>query len=348
MRARLRWTLALTALALPALTIAATALLWRDALPDRIATHWSDLGAADGAAPTIVVFVIVLGVAAAAAITGTVIVIASRLTARGTQVSMFWLGMPAALAAACWLVPTWLTLRAGSADDAVLGVWIIPLLLCILYGVVPYALAPRQGVSEAPAAQTMFLAPSEVGAWSHTLTANIFVYATIVVAAIAVVVIVPLVISGSLASAWLAPVILLAATVVLASFIRIRVSADWRGLRVVSVLLRIPLKRIPLDRIRRAEAAQLNPGEWGGWGYRIMPGRSALVLRSGPGLVVTTKDGTQFAISLADAENPARLLNTLRGQESAAASPVGGHLFAGVAQEFSDTNVDQAKRADDA
>jgi hypothetical protein len=83
----------------------------------------------------------------------------------------------------------------------------------------------------------------------------------------------------------------------------------------VSLLLHIPLKRIPLDRIRRAEAAHLTPGEWGGWGYRIMPGRSALVLRSGPGLVVTSVDGTQFAISLADAESPARLLNTLRGRE---------------------------------
>ncbi|UIN31909.1 hypothetical protein [Microbacterium binotii] len=320
MRARRRWALALTALALPALAIAGTALLWREVLPERIATHWSDFGAADGDAPTIVVFVIVLGVAAAAAITGTVLVTAARLTARTTQASMFWLGMPAALAAACWLVPAWLTLRAGSAEDAVLGVWIIPLLLCILYGFVPYALAPRPGATEEPASQTMPLAPSEVGAWSRTLTANIFVYATIVVAAIAVVVILPLAISGSLASAWLAPVILLVATVVLASFIRIRVSADWRGLRVVSLLLRIPLKRVPLDRIRRAEAAQLNPGEWGGWGYRIMPGRSALVLRSGPGLVITSVDGTQFAISLADADDPARLLNTLRGQEVGADS----------------------------
>lgn len=320
MRARLRWTLALTALAVPTLVIAGTALLWREVLPERIATHWSDLGAADGDAPTIAVFVIVLGVAATAAITGTVLVTASRLTARTTQASMFWLGMPAALAAACWLAPAWLTLRAGSADDAVLGAWIIPLVLCLLYGVVPYAVAPRPGTSEALATQTMPLAPGEVGAWSRTLTANIFVYATIVVAAIAVVVILPLALSGSLASAWLAPVILLVATVVLASFIRIRVSADWRGLRVVSLLLRIPLKRIPLDRIRRAEAAQLNPGEWGGWGYRFMPGRTALVLRSGPGLVVTSVDGTQFAISLADADDPARLLNTLRGQEVGADS----------------------------
>lgn len=315
MTARLRWTSALTAMWIPAVAIAATGLLWRDVLPERIASHWSDLGAADGDAPTVVVLVVALIVAGGAAIAATAIVTLGRRNVRTTQASMFWLGVPAALAAACWLVPAWLTLRAGSAEDAVLGIWIIPLLLCILYGVVPYALAPRPGAIDAPVAQTMPLAPSEVGAWSRTLTANIFVYATIVVAAIAVVVIVPLVSSGSLGFAWLAPVILLVATVMLASFIRIRVSADWRGLRVVSLLLRIPLKRVPLDRIRRAEAAQLNPGEWGGWGYRIMPGRSALVLRSGPGLIVTSVDGTQFAISLADADNPARLLNTLRGQQ---------------------------------
>jgi hypothetical protein len=300
---------------IPAVAIAATGILWRDVLPERVASHWSDLGAADGDAPAVVVLVVALVVAAAAAIAATVVVTLGRLTVRTSQVSMFWLGVPAALAAACWLVPAWLTLRAGSAEDAVLGVWVILLLLCTFYGVVPYALAPRPGATEPPAMQTMSLAPSEVGAWSHTLTANIFVYVTIVVAAIAVVVTVPLVSSGALGSAWLAPVILLGATVVLASFIRIRVSADWRGLRVVSLLLHIPLKRIPLERIRRAEAAHLTPGEWGGWGYRIMPGRSALVLRSGPGLVVTSVDGTQFAISLADAESPARLLNTLRGRE---------------------------------
>lgn len=320
MRARLHWALALSALSLPAFAIAGTALLWRDALPDRIATHWSDLGAADGDAPTVIVFAVALVVAVAAAIAAVVLVSLARLTRRSRHASMFWLGIPAGLAAACWLVPAALTLRAGSADQAVLGVWIIPLLLCILYGAVPYALAPGPAAPEGATSETIPVGSSEVVAWSHTLTASIFVYATIVVSAIAAIVTILLLSSGALGSTWAAPAILLGAAALLASFIRIRVSADWRGLRVVSLLLRIPLKRIPLGRIRRAEAAHLEPGEWGGWGYRIMPGRSALVLRSGPGLVITSVDGTQFAITLADAESPARLLNTLRAQETAEAT----------------------------
>ena len=47
-------------------------------------------------------------------------------------------------------------------------------------------------------------------------------------------------------------------------------------------------------------------------GYRIMPGRSALILRKGPGLIVTTTNQKQFAISLDDPETPAALLATLR------------------------------------
>ena len=51
--------------------------------------------------------------------------------------------------------------------------------------------------------------------------------------------------------------------------------------------------------------------DWGGWGYRIMPDRSAVVLRSGPGLVVTSTSGKQFAITIDDPEEPAALLQAL-------------------------------------
>ena len=104
----------------------------------------------------------------------------------------------------------------------------------------------------------------------------------------------------------------------IASFIRLRVTADWRGLRVVSAVFRIPLKRIRLDAMDVIEAAELRPAEWGGWGYRIMPGRSALILRTGPGLIVTTTNQKQFAVSLDDPETPAALLATLRDDNPAA------------------------------
>jgi hypothetical protein len=43
--------------------------------------------------------------------------------------------------------------------------------------------------------------------------------------------------------------------------------------------------------------------QWGGWGYRWMPGAkaSAAVLRKGPGIVLTFADGRRFAVSVDDA-----------------------------------------------
>ena len=100
--------------------------------------------------------------------------------------------------------------------------------------------------------------------------------------------------------------------VVLASLSRYRVTADWRGLRVVSSLFHIPLKRLRLENIRAVDAANLFPKEWGGWGYRITPGRSAMILRKGPGLIVTLANAKQFAVTVDGPEVPAALLATLR------------------------------------
>lgn len=49
-----------------------------------------------------------------------------------------------------------------------------------------------------------------------------------------------------------------------------------------------------------------------GWlGYRVAPGRSALVLHAGPGLVIERRNGNLFAVTLTDPETPAGLLTAL-------------------------------------
>ncbi|ONH31563.1 hypothetical protein BL254_22905 [Protofrankia sp. BMG5.30] len=178
-----------------------------------------------------------------------------------------------------------------------------------------------------PAASTTSMLPlreTEVGAWSRIITANIFIWATLVVVALSTAVYVPITFSGDIGSGVFGLVIIVVVAVPLASFIRLRITVDWRGLRIVSLLLHIPLKRIPLNKIRAVETMEIRPSEWGCWGYRIMPGRSALVLRAGPGMVVTNIDGKQFAITLDDPETPAALLNTLGSQPSDVTASLGG------------------------
>ena len=119
-------------------------------------------------------------------------------------------------------------------------------------------------------------------------------------------------VSGDTGPAIAMAIVLGASAVVMLGFTRLRVTADRRGLRVVSRVFGIPLRRIPLASMASVSTAALRPSEWGGWGYRMSPGRSALILRAGPGLVVTTAHGSEFAISLSDPETPAALLETLR------------------------------------
>ena len=65
----------------------------------------------------------------------------------------------------------------------------------------------------------------------------------------------------------------------------------------------------PNDRHRTKR--NIVPMEWGGWGYRVLPGRSAIVVAGGPGIVVQRTNGTLFAVTLPEPELPAALLTTL-------------------------------------
>jgi len=97
---------------------------------------------------------------------------------------------------------------------------------------------------------------------------------------------------------------------------RATVRIDAEGLRVgfgpgVRVL-------VPLADIKHAAPAQIRPMEWGGWGYRVIPGRRGVILRGGPGLVLNLVDGTRFAVTVDDPRDAAAVLNGLvaRGASS--------------------------------
>jgi len=304
-------------LVVPPVAIAVTFLAWRGGLPDRIASQSSDLGASDGALPVVGVFLTALIAAVVAMIAGLVLLCVRRMDPRVVRGSMFWLGMVQGIAAMIWIVPAWGTYRAGSMEEAVLGPWMLLPVACTLYGVVPYALHPRPVPPAASLIKPMSLSATETGVWAQTISSTVFGWVSVFMVALTAAILALTVVSGEPGAAIFGAVVMLMATVAVVSFVRLRVTVDWRGLRVVSWLLGVTLKRIPLERIRTVESTQLHPGEWGGWGYRVMPGRSAVILRSGPGLVVATTDGKQFAITLDAPETPASLLAGLARTKTA-------------------------------
>jgi hypothetical protein len=64
-----------------------------------------------------------------------------------------------------------------------------------------------------------------------------------------------------------------------------------------------PRRAIALADVREVSAGQIEPMEWGGWGYRWIPWAkaSAAVIRRGPGIVLGLEDGRRFAVTVGDA-----------------------------------------------
>jgi hypothetical protein len=98
--------------------------------------------------------------------------------------------------------------------------------------------------------------------------------------------------------------------------LRVEAAVSPTGLTVRLGPIRV--RRIPLDKIVRAEATHIEPMRWGGWGWRVIPDASAIVLRRGDGLVVHYPGGRRFAVTVDDAATGAGLLNGLLAREATA------------------------------
>lgn len=93
----------------------------------------------------------------------------------------------------------------------------------------------------------------------------------------------------------------------------LHVRCDASGLTVRYGLLGWPVQRISLDSIAVAHAIDLDPAQWGGWGYRWAPAQNgtAAVTRRGPAIVVERPDGRRLAVTVDDAVTGAGVLNDL-------------------------------------
>ncbi len=303
-----RTALGLVALWLPAAVVLVSHARWHDVLPADIATHWSGVGLPDSIGTTTTVYALSLGVTTGAAVLGSLAALLRRRSAVADVIVMLS-GLVAAPVAGAWVISAWATVDGGSAAQARLG-WRLALMVpFLLLGLLPGWLLWRRAAAPAfePGAMPapLDLRPGERAAWSETLGATMFLVVAVAAAGAAVV--------FGLVGNPVAAGALLVTALLAAAFGRIEITADARGLRLRSWFFGIAFKRIALADIATAHSAQIDPLQWGGWGYRFRPGRSALVLRTGPGLVVEQHDGRQFAVTLRDPDTPARLFAALLG-----------------------------------
>lgn len=112
-----------------------------------------------------------------------------------------------------------------------------------------------------------------------------------------------------------APGVLATGLVVAVAFIwlsHVRVSVAAAGVRVGFGPFGAPARFLALEEIASAEAIDVKPLLWGGWGYRLSPrGHERMIVRGGPGLVVLRSNGRRFTVTVDGAPQAAGLVNDL-------------------------------------
>lgn len=307
-RATTRDRLAAASLWLPVLLISVSATLWSGRFGAELPMQWTGSEGGTFARPEIVTG-LTGTLALLAAIAGLISLADAAASIRP------WLVLAAGAvggsSAAVWFIAAGLGL-AGWPPGPLVGVLLFALtVVAAAYGFVPYLLSsrPRQLRLEGATIGAP-LGASESAAWFTTLRVPMLMTLAAGTVLAAIVVAVVLVPREVIAAPAVTVLLLLVAAVCLA-FSRIRVSIDARGLRVVSSLFHFPIAHVALERVKSARAVDIKAREWGGWGYRIMPGRTAVVVSGTRGILVERDNGTHFAVTVPSPELPAALLTTL-------------------------------------
>ncbi|MFC9787456.1 DUF1648 domain-containing protein [Rhodococcus sp. NPDC127528] len=317
---RIPWPRAVAGALVPPVLVAAAACAavdsWSDELPDPVAVHFGPGGEANGfsslAAAT---WSPLLGPAVSAVFCLSLLLLtrwdarAARMgVAAAAGIGAFVAALPAALIAG----------QRGLADaaQASVGGWSIALaaaagLVAALIGraAVPApgpataANPPRDGASRIP------LAEGERVAWSGSAAMPRWLAVVVAVIPLAVV----LGLAAFAAGSIVLVLVVAAVSAVLTALVSapVRVSVDSRGMQARSPITGRPT-RIPLDEVAEADTVTIGLlNKYGGFGYRVGPGGTGLIVRPGPALRVTRGDGSRFTVTVDGAEQAAAVLNSL-------------------------------------
>lgn len=280
-------------------------------LPDEIAVHWNASGEADrwGSPWTMVVATVVSGLVAIG-ISATNF----RQLRDGTPGGTFrWLSTASAALATAMAVILAGTLVAQTDGDTASPVALIGVaaVAALIVGAIGWSVQPSDPpVDPGHQAEPMGLAPGRRAVWLHTETAARGIL-LIVGAALAFSVIVLLVAwmnGGSAGSFWAAVAIATVTVVAISTIVAFHIRIDSSGLTVRSIA-GLPRWHVAANDIEDVSVIDVRAiGDFGGYGVRLSRGRTGIVLRSGPAVLVTRTNGRPLVITLEDAATAAALL----------------------------------------
>lgn len=267
--------------------------------PDPVASHWGLSGVPDGNLPFLAVPLVHVGLIGVGLLTTSLF----RVEGEPTAEAFAMVGLMGGLGTALNGLLVYLNWGAASWDEAgVFNPWHIGMVLAGAFvgGVVGFALGrrwyPERQATKADG-PVIHVSHGERVTWVGRTTARW-----------------PFFLLGGVAlvflllpawGIWLGGLFVLLAL----AFMQVEANVNNDGLRVR--LGGIPVRRIPLEKISSARAIDLEPTEWGGWGWRAAPNGSAIVLRRGDALELTFRNGRRFAITVDDAATGAALVNGL-------------------------------------
>lgn len=302
---RLRTTTLLAALppVLAALPAVGLLTLAADRLPDPLAVHFALDGTADAFLPRGAVLAVdaALGLLLAALLAGTARAAADARSDRAIVAASWAVG---GLLAPVLLGSVAVQLDRPDAAGVVLPLGVLPLALVTgaLAGLVGHRLAPRPAgpAGEPPSVPPLAVGATERVTWSRRVSARWSGPVALLVLAAG---------AGALVVGP-APVALVALPVAGAALLlgSARVTVDHRGLTVALGVLGRPRVHVPREDIASATTTDVVPMQYGGWGYRIVPGGRGIIVRGGPALVVTRRSGRRLTVTVDDPATAAGLL----------------------------------------
>jgi hypothetical protein len=281
-----------------ALTAVVPWLVWWSSLPSEVASHWDLNGDANGHMSRAAGLFVLGGVSLALALGA-----ALRSHAVASPVLAF-VASVIAWASVTTVMVNRDELHWQSAHLALL--WVAPGLAIAVVLTRAYAQGVRNVPSD-PSTSTrpiISVGPTERLAWVGAGHGRVLYSVAGVLAIGSVVLFIAVPVGG---------VIMFLAAGLVVEFTAVRVVVGGRGVRVTA-RLGAPWVTLPLERIKSAEAIDVHPMQWGGWGYRgslRLMHRAAWIVRSGPGVRLDLHDGATFVVTVDNAEEAAAVVNGL-------------------------------------
>jgi uncharacterized membrane protein len=320
------------------IVVVATAVMvsWLPELPSPVATHWGATGGPDGFGSAWTILTIPLPVSlgfGALAVGFSWSARPSGLLGGGQKLllvtSVFLSGLLSSLA--LWALAIQRGLSDASQAPSITPAALAAAAIGLVLAAIGWFLLPRMDNSlvdtewvDAEEPEPLRVGPSERVAWSKSIriTGGILVLLGAVVVVLCGALIVPF--STGSQGPVIPIVVVVFVTLVAVGTSFWRVSVDYRGL-VVRSLLGWPRFTIRPGDIRSVHVVQINPvADFGGWGWRWVGGRRVgIIMRAGEAIEVTRQSGSVFVVTVDDAETGVSVLAALAAQSQKGAHPTG-------------------------